>query len=499
MTFLDRVILSLNPVAGERRISARARAATVMNYDAATKGRRSYGWKAPATSADSAAYGSRAQLRNLSRDMDRNRAFAARARMVVTTNVVGTGIVPSVEIVGGLQGAAADTLRAQVQGVIDAHLMTRAIDAHGRHNLLQLQAIVMNAVFTDGEVLVRRRMRKGRFANGMELPFQVQLMEADHLDTTKTKHGENDVIEGVEYGPTGQIVAYHLFDQHPGDASWWSHRRLESRRVPESEILHIYRADRPGQHRGVPWLAPVMMTLGEISDYQEAQILKQRMAALLAGVVESDIDGEEWQGQGLDELAPGALVGLKNGQKVSFTQPPSVDGYDDFMRKALAAIGMGVGITYEALSGDLRRVNFSSGRMGRMEMDRLVQSWQEMVMIGQFCEGIGRWFAEGWKLVPRLGPPVFNLDWTAPRRALIEPAREIPAMVAEIEAGLTSIQRVQRTLGYNPETIRRERAEDAAADLPGPGAGVPAAQNTVTQNQAADDAAAVDEEDPNDA
>lgn len=479
MNLLDRAILALSPARGLARVTARAKASVVMNYDAASKGRRTYGWKAPGTAADSAAVGNRGQLRNLSRDMIRNRPFAARAQMVVAANVVGTGISPSVVI----EDAAK---RDRVADMVRLHLLTPAIDAFGEHGLPALQRIVINTVFSDGEVLVRRRIRDPRLNPGLPLPFQVQLMEADYLDQTLTAWGQNVVSEGVEIGPTGRIEAYHLYDTHPGDMGYGAKRSLTSRRVPASEILHIRRCDRPGQLRGVPWLAPVMMTLGELSDYQEAQILKQRMAALMAAVVTSEEGADKFTGKGLDDLAPGAVIGLAPGQDVKFTDPPLVEGYSEFMKQGLAAVAMGVGITTESLSGDLKGVNFSSGRMGRMEMDRLVESWQQLVMVDQFCDGVARWFADAWGLAaagaaPRfaaltagIGRDEFRLQWTAPRRALIDPTREIPAMIEEVEGGLSSRQRQQRRLGYDPDVIRRERVEDAdkdkAASLPPPAA-----------------------------
>lgn len=469
MNRLDRLIMGLSPERGLRRVRARARATAIMNYDAASKGRRTYGWKSPGSAADTAAMGSRAQLRNLSRDMIRNRPWAARAQMVVAANVVGTGILPSVD-------SKSELVRERVSEALRLHVMTNSIDAYGEHALPGLQRIVINTVFSDGEILVRKRLRNPKFAAGLSVPFQVQLMEVDHLDHNITSHGQNRVAEGVEIGPTGQIEAYHLYNDHPGDMSWIGRRSLTSERVPAAEILHIRRADRPGQLRGVPWLAPVMMTLGELSDYQESQIMKQRMAALMAAVITSDEGAQKFGGDGLSELAPGAVIGLNPGQEIQFTTPPTVEGYGEFMKQGLAAIAMGIGITVESLSGDLKGVNFSSGRMGRMEMDRLVETWQQLLMIAQFCEGVGRWFVE---LMPMIDPKSrtgralsgirsddFEIMWTAPRRALIDPTKEIPAMVSEIDAGLSSRQRKQRQLGNDPDVIRRERAEDQEKDAP---------------------------------
>ena len=468
MNWLDRAIVSISPERGLRRVRAKAKASVVMNYDAASKGRRTYGWKAPGTAADSAAGANRARLRNLSRDMIRNRSLAARGQAVVTGNVVGTGIMPSVRMADGDDATAA-------MEVIRDHLLTPAIDVYGVNALPGIQTQIMNTVFADGEVLVRRRMRDLRFEPGLQLPFQVQVLEVDHLDETIFTNGQNEVIDGIEYGPTGKAVAYHLFDQHPGDNRRITSGRFTSTRVPAQQILHIRRLDRPGQMRGVPWLAPVMMTLGELSDYQEAQILKQRIAALLAFFVEAGEDGAVYDGKDLAEIGPGSVVGLQAGQKMVASQPPTVDGYPDFMREGIRTIATGLGLTYESF-GDLTGVNFSSGRMGRMEMDRFIQVWQQQIIIGELCNGIAGWTLDTWPLVQiSRGLPAAPkaLEWTAPRRPLIDPSKEIGAAIEEIDAGLNSRQRKQREKGLDPDVIARERAEDAARDAvlpqrPGP-------------------------------
>lgn len=456
---LDRAIGVFSPQAEANRTRARLQTEHMMNYDGATKGKRAGGLKAAATDADAAALGSRSRLRNVSRDMIRNHPYAARARDVVVANVVGTGVVWSVR-------HDDEALRAQIGNVLRAHLDTPAIDARGECDLSEMQAVVMSAVFSDGEVLARRRVRTNQFGRDLGLGFQIELLEADHLDTTRQFNGANEVIEGVEYSPIGDIEAYWLYRRHPGSAS--TRHDLTSERVSWRDVLHVRRFDRPGQLRGVPWLAPVILSMADLTTYQEAQILKQKMAAMLAGVVSYDeTNGDpKKQAQGLENLAPGSLVFAPEGSTVSWTNPPQVDGYTDFMAQGLTAFAMGIGLSYEALSGDLSRVNFSSGRMGRMEMDKNIEMWQRNLIIGQFCEGVARWVAEAWRLQSVLPREVFSLDWTAPRRALIDPVREISAMLDAVDGGLTSLSRAQRSLGLDPETIRRERAEDAAAAVP---------------------------------
>lgn len=480
MNPLDRLVNFFAPAAGNHRLRARAATQALMNYDAASKGRRTYGWKAPGTSADAAGQKARAQLRQLARDMVRNRPLAARAKDVIVGAVVGTGILPSVAA-----PKASQAVKDRIAEVIQRHLMSTDIDTLGENTLPMLQEIVMGTVVTDGEILARRRNRDPRYAARLALPFQVEMLEADYLNTTITANGENVVIEGVEYGPTGAVEAYHLWSEHPGGARWF--RPLKTERVNARDILHIRRTDRPGQTRGVSWFAPVMMTLGEISDYQEAQILKQRMSALLAGVITTEEGATPANVSEISELQPGALARLPIGNTIEWTEPPSVEGYGEFMGEAAGAIAIGMGITRESLSGNLKGVNYSSGRMGHLVQDRNVARWQQNLMIEQFCSGIERWVIEAWPLMSGLPRAQFTLDWTAPRRPLIDPSKEIPAMIDAVDAGMNSMQRLQREQGLDPDVIRRERAQDMeldqAAKLPARVPAVKPPQFNLTQGE----------------
>ena len=147
---LDRVITEFSPSRGVQRLRARQQAKVLMNYDAATKGRRAAGWKRTGTDADAAANGSREAIRNLARDFVRNRPYAARYVDVVATNVVGTGIQFSVR--------HDDLDRAgQIDAVLRQHMGTTDIDARGECDMAQLQRIIIRGVVVDGEILARRR------------------------------------------------------------------------------------------------------------------------------------------------------------------------------------------------------------------------------------------------------------------------------------------------------------------------------------------------------
>jgi lambda family phage portal protein len=426
-----------------------------MNYEAARQGgSRSGSWRATPDDAD-AAGAARARLAAISRDMVRNNHWAARAGQVIAQNAVGEGILP--KAVG-----ASPRLAKQILTSIESHLDTTAVDVRGQQNLYGLQRQVMLTVVESGEALVLRRRLPVR-ATG--LPLQIDVLEPDYLDDSRdilNRPDGSSVREGIEYDPSGRRVAYWLYDEHPGAANVFGRR--PARRVPAADVLHIFRPDRPGQTRGVSWLAPVALALSDLHDFQDAQVVRQKISACFAAFVtdpEGTLEGRRRAVESLSSIAPGRVQFLDPGQEISFGVPPGVQGYDEFTRGVLCGVAAALGLTYEALTGDLRNVNFSSGRMGRMEMDRAVKCWQSLMLIPQMMQPLGKWFFEAWALQYGAPPPRgVRLDWVAPTRILVDPTREIPAMAAAVAAGLRSRPEVVRELGYDPERVDEEIQKD---------------------------------------
>jgi lambda family phage portal protein len=463
MSLLDRILGEYAPVTALRRTQAKLALRHIQaRYDAATTGPRGSSWSRLSSDANGAG-AQRSVLATVARDMVRNTAFATRAQTVIANNVIGDGIIPKVN-------CKSKRLREKVLRIVERHFDTTAIDADGRANLYGLQRLALNCVVESGEVLIRRRRRQAR--DGLALPFQVQVMEPDFLSVLNdgVLPGGGIIQDGIEYDAIGRRVAYHLYSEHPGAMGNWK-RVLKSdvRRVEASEIIHIYRQDRPGQQRGVTWFAPIALLLQDHHDYMDAQVMRQKIAALFTAFVtspEADVvspaTSEDADGDGrFGKMSPGRLEFLAPGESIEFASPPAAEGFDEFNRVNLRAVAAGMGITYEALTGDLAQANFSASRMGRMEMDRNVSGWQWLLMIPQMMQPLGQWFVEAYEIQEGRLPPEFSLAWVPPHRMLIDPAREIPAMVTAIRAGLASRSGTVRRLGEDPERLEAEIRQDA--------------------------------------
>jgi capsid protein len=103
-----------------------------------------------------------------------------------------------------------------------------------------------------------------------------------------TLPGGGRIVYGVEFDGIGQRVAYWLFPEHPGNSAWPT---VASQRIPAESVLHIFKPTRPGAIRGASWFAPVLLRFKDFDEYEDATLMKQKIAACLA-VFTSDVDGD---------------------------------------------------------------------------------------------------------------------------------------------------------------------------------------------------------------
>lgn len=460
MNRLDRIIATVAPGIALRREMARRslrrfeREGGRGGYEGASRSRRTDRWLAQGTDAVAAMAAALPLLRNRSRDMVRNNAWAARGVDAVATWTVGTGIVG--EPTGDSLGAR------RLRDLWSAWSRTNACDADRCLDFAGLQALAMRCVVESGSVLIRRRTR--RDGDGLPVPLQLQLLEPDVLDLERyTGQGSNEVIQGIEYDAIGRPVAYWIYPEHPGTDRRRSTTWV-SQRVPATEILHVFRGDRIGQVQGVPWLTPALIRLRNLDEFEDANLLRSTIASSWAAFVTRAGDPLSDDGEPLDELEeirPGAVEYLNAGETVHFPDLPSVQGIDQFTAAQLRAISATLPVPYEVLTGDLSRVNFSSGRMGFNMFARNVRAWQANLE-RQFLDPVRVWFTEA--AISTGAPPSsasIPWAWTPPARMILDPQVEGQADYEAVRNGALTLSDMLRARGKDP----RKHLEELAADL----------------------------------
>jgi len=470
MGWIDRVIANLAPRYSMNRTRARMavalaegyleRHAKRFSYDGADAGRRAHGWYAPSTDANVELMGSLVWLRNRSRELVRNNPYASKAVEELAGNVVGTGIIPQ-----------AKTGSQAIDKIIDAEwpFFCDNCDTPQRLDFYGMQSLVMRTTAESGEGIIRFRPRLAQ--DNLRVPLQLQLLESDFLDQARTMgtvHGH--IMQGVEFDLLGRRVAYWLYTYHPGGVLILNPRGgILSQPVPAYQVMHTYRQLRPGQVRGVPWLAPVMMALRDLDDYCDAERIRKKIEACVAAFVTQPegIDGTMLGYQAEDPMAPNARVesfqpGMvtytKPGEDVKFNNPQATGGYREYKMTELQGIAAGLGIPYEVLAGDLSLVNYSSWRGGQLGFRNTIEGYRWLTLIPQFCQPVRERMIDTLVTIGRIparaieDPKIklYGTQWTAPRFESVDPVKDAEAALKDIRMGRVTWFEAVVAAGYDP-------------------------------------------------
>lgn len=443
-------------------------------FEGAMQNRRLVSWRATQENINTLLSSGGDVLRARARQIVRSNPYASNAADSFVANAVGTGIKPS-SLVKDAE------LKNNIQ---EAWLAwTDEADADNLTDFYGLQALVARAMFEAGECFIRFRPR--RVEDGLTVPLQIQVLEAELLPFNKTgSHNGNTLRCGIEFDRIGKRVAYHFYRNHPGDTTEQENRG-DIVRVPASEILHIYRPQRPGQIRGVPWIAPALVKLFLLDQYDDAELDRKKVAALFAGFItknapEDNILGEgaaAADGSAVAGLSPGTMQVLLPGEDVKFSSPADVGGsYEMFQYRTLLAACAAMGIPYTNVTGDLKAANYSSIRAGTVEFRRRLDQFQHATLIFQMCRPIWLRWLEAAALSGALDMPEFSrnphlytpVKWIPPKWEWVDPLKDRQAEKIAQECGWKAPSDIIESEGYDiDETYERIAADQRRRDALG--------------------------------
>lgn len=462
VTVLDRVIGWISPGAGLRRMFDRMRLERA--YEAASP-RDPWKPRRAGASANADHLADAARVRVKARALVQNVPYINAGLGAHVANVVGTGIVPRAT------GRQADAMNALWQEWV------KVADADGYLDYYGLQAKAVRAAYQDGEVLVRLRPRYS--TDGLPIPLQLQVLEIDWLDTGRVSgaNAGNEIVNGIEFDGVGRVVAYWLWDTHPGDVTLRKGSRTQSRRIPADQIIHLFNPERPGQSRGMSRLAPVITRARDLQLYEDAEIarknLEARTSVLASGDPSAMANPSVYGGdQGdpaenarktgdLGQLASGGITMLPPGVNLTVVEPKPAGGHVEYVKLQLHIIAVGAGWTYEMMTGDMKEVNFSSARVRQNDYRRGVEQEQWLWFIPMFCDRVWREVWRHAELGGKLAKPDYRVEHATPKWEYVNPKEDVASDIeAVFGGGLMSWSESVRRRGYDPVKVRAELKAD---------------------------------------
>lgn len=448
-------------------------------YDA---GRDSKYHKSPRRtgSGDAATGAAGTRLRDWARWLDENHDIVSGALDKLTNFIVGNGI--SIEpMVRTRRGELLTKVNEQIRrALLDEEMRncwSRDVNVTGEHTRGELEWISCRTWLRDGEVLARSVNRRSRRD---ALPYQIQMIEADHLpyelvEPVYNAGSGNAVVHGVEKDEWGRPVAYHLYRQHPGDI----YRRglgllaADLVRVPGDEIRHLKFSRRVGQTRGVPIFHATIYRLDDISDYEDAHRIAARVAAQLMGDIkrspdllekyDGSEDEREWSmthGQIITDLLPGEELQWYKPEAPNQDATPFLD---DQLRRVASGFGMG----YSTISNKYDK-SFSAARQEQSEnwpnIERLREQFiSDFVRPVEYEPALEAAILTGAVRIPREADPatIYAADYRGPARPTIDDEKQARTDQLLIDTRTDSRVGRIRERGRDPVKIDAEIAADS--------------------------------------
>ena len=134
------------------------------------------------------------------------------------------------------------------------------------------------------------------------------------------------------------------------------------------------------------------------------------------------------------------------------------------MRYQYLGVSAGQGLPYEILSGDIKDISDRSLRVILNEFHRLCEQKQWLVIIPQMCQPVRDLWSDMAMLSGALSASeaveAKNVRWSPQAFAYVHPVQDVQAKQTEVEAGFRSRASVISEMGYDPEDVDEERAED---------------------------------------
>lgn len=439
------------------------------SFDAAKNTRYTADWHSSRGPADIDIKRDAKSLRERARSMERDDSYTESWLMELTSNVIGPKGIKLKSMarksdnraVGGMLDKLDERAAGKIEMAWDDFSRKRLFDVTRQHSRPEFERLAIRSIARDGGFLVRMvdGISKNRFK------FMVQGIEIDALDPSANNEAKN-IHMGVQFDEWGEPIKYHLSKLDPKTGR----RSTETFKVPADKMLNLFLTHRAGQTQGYSWLAPIMLRLRHLSQYEHSEVIAARVGSNKIGFFEQTEEAQYTGDIGPDgkptvPSEPGGWESLPRGVKPHLIDPSHPNSnYPDF-RKAMLR-GAAMYVDYNTWAKDLEGVNFSSIRQGTLsqrEIYRIIQDyfigdfnipvfnqWLKMTLIAGEIDG----------LTPADYDRCCYAEFAGRTWAWVDPLKDIKAYEEEVRLVLNSRSSICRERGKDFATVVSENESD---------------------------------------
>jgi lambda family phage portal protein len=396
-------------------------------------------------------------LRNRARYEVANNSYAKGIVLTLANDTIGTG--PRLQMLTGDAEA-----NARIEDAFEQ--WSRAVDLPGKLRTMRM------ARAETGEAFALLVNNPGVLS---QVSLDLKLIEADQVCSPLMRRGRTDEIDGILLDQWGNPSAYRVLKRHPGDNSALRapiDDLLAYDTLPAASVVHYYRADRPGQLRGIPDITPALPLFAQLRRYTLATIAAAETAANFAAVIYTDApaNGEADPLEPMDEveleqrLATVLPGGWKLGQ-VHAEQPTTTFG--EFKREILNEIARCLNMPFNVAAGNSSGYNYASGRLDHQVYFKSIRVEQHQMQLAVLDRILKAWLNEAVLVEGLLPQSLRTVARSLPEHAWfwdgvehVDPAKEANAQATRLASHTTTLAAEFARQGRDWEQELRQRAKE---------------------------------------
>ena len=292
--------------------------------------------------------------------------------------------------------------------------------------------------------------------------LDLQLIEADRV-TDDELNVDGTSVDGITFDPFGNPKSYKVLKNHPGGTASFD---LDFKTVRAEDMIHVFRQDRPEQHRGIPEITSALPLFAHLRRFTLAVVSAAEAAADFAGVLYTDAppNGESDSVEAMDtiQLERNMLLTMPGGWKMAQVDPKQpVTTYGEFKREILNEIARCLSIPFNIAAGNSSGYNYASGRLDHQTYYKSLkvdQTFIEQTVLDRILE---RWLRE-WSLVSKTKVDACDCHhmWFWDGHEHVDPAKEANAQEKRLKNHTTTLANEYAKQGKDWESELRQCAKE---------------------------------------
>ena len=288
------------------------------------------------------------------------------------------------------------------------------------------------------------------------------LVEADRISGELRWLEDDRSVDGVCFDQWGNPVSYRVLKHHPGDVRYMPGD--EAVLVPAEYMIHIFRQDRPGLHRGVPELTAALPLFAQLRRYNLAVLSAAEAAADFAAILYTDAppNGETDEVEPMDSipLERNMMLTVPAGWKMGQLDPKQpASNHSEFVKIILSEIARCAVATYGTLAGDFSGHNYASGRLDNQIYHKSIlvdRSFWESEVLNRIFEV---WFQE-YRLTAMLPFTPERHTWFWDGFPHVDPGKEATAQEKRLANNTTTLAAECAKDGRDYMSVLHQRAKE---------------------------------------